>query len=356
MAGRLARPERRHYSIIGSTVSQLSHAEFIGPFPELPHVCVIADDGDQLRPVAGRFSNVPGATLMSWRRLLLLGIGAYLRHAPEHPGRWRLIEPAVRLAPALKGVRNPFVIRVRDGFRMQIDGSSQTGRMLYATGEYETETSRLMQRLLKPGDTMIDVGANIGYFTRLASRAVGPTGRIVAFEPMQPVRERLLRNIALNGLTNVTVCDDALADASGESVFYAGPANDTGLASLRPLSDSTEVKVRRARLDDMWSASDRIALIKIDVEGAEMAAIRGMTACLVRDAPDLILEVTDDYLRAMGSSAEELVSHLRGLGYSMYRIAHEQLVAIPDSAALKSCPTQFNALFTKKPGKAGQKA
>lgn len=293
---------------------------------------------------------------MGWRRLLLRGVGAYLRHAPDHPGRWRLIEPAVRLAPALKGVRHPFVIRVRDGFRMQIDGSSQTGRMLYATGEYESETSRLIQRLLQPGDTMIDVGANIGYFTLLASRAVGPTGRVVAFEPMEPVRERLLRNIALNGLTNVTVRDEALADASGESVFYAGPANDTGLASLRPLSDSAEVKVRRARFDDLWRTSDRIALIKIDVEGAEMAAIRGMTACLVRDAPDLILEVTDDYLRVMGSSADELVSHLRAQGYSMYRVAHERLVPIADSSALKSCPTQFNALFTRKSGESLAKA
>jgi FkbM family methyltransferase len=284
---------------------------------------------------------------VGWQLPALRVIGAYLRHSPDHPGRWRLIDPAVRLAPALRTVTRPMVIRVREGFVMQVDGSSQTGRMLYATGEYESETSRLVERLLGPGDTMIDVGANIGYFTILGARTVGGRGRVVAFEPMPQVRARLEQNIALNQLTNVAVRNEALSDASGPITFYAGPADDTGLASLRPLSGSSEVAVTRARFDDLLSPSDRVALVKIDVEGAEMAAIRGMSQCLRRDSPHVILEVTDDYLRVMGTSADALAAHMLGLGYSMYRISHGPLIPIRAANDLRKSPPQFNALFTK---------
>jgi ribosomal protein L11 methylase PrmA len=107
---------------------------------------------------------------MSWRLLALRALGSYLRHAPAHRGRWRLIAPAVALAPALKATRRSAVIRVREGFRFRVDGTSQTGRILYATGEYEAPTTRVIKRLLKPGDTVIDVGANIGYFSVVGAR------------------------------------------------------------------------------------------------------------------------------------------------------------------------------------------
>ncbi|MCU1384017.1 MAG: FkbM family methyltransferase [Acidobacteria bacterium] len=252
------------------------------------------------------------------------------------------------LAPALRDTRRVWTIRVREGFRMQIDGSSQTGRMLYATGEYESETTRIVTRFLAPGDTMIDVGANIGYFTILGARRVGPRGRVVAFEPVGRVRERLTYNLQLNDLTNVTVRDEALSAQSGAAEFFTGPQDDSGLASLRPLAASTRVSVMRARLDDLWDADQPIALIKIDVEGAEMAALEGMAGCLTRHSPDVIVEVTDEYLRALGASAAALVGFLTGQGYSMYRIDHDRLAPVA-AAGLGDCPSQFNAFFTKRP-------
>jgi len=259
-----------------------------------------------------------------------------------------LIAPAVALAPALRTRNRPFVIRVREGFRMQIDGSSQTGRMLYATGEYESETTRLIKRLLAPGQTMIDVGANIGYFAIVAARAVGPQGRVVAFEPVGPVRARLQRNLALNGLSRVEVREEALSASSGNVKFFTGPADDTGLASLRPLEGSRETTVRQVRFDDLWRVDDPVALVKIDVEGAEMAAIRGMSGTLRRWLPDIVVEVTDAYLQALGSSAAELMAFLTGIGYKMHRIATAGLERLNDPSELGRCPPQFNALFTTR--------
>jgi hypothetical protein len=106
--------------------------------------------------------------------------------------------------------------------------------------------------------------------------------------------------------------------------------------------------VTQARFDDLWKVDEPIALIKIDVEGAEMAALHGMSGCLARDEPDVILEVTDQYLRALGSSAESLVRFLADLGYSMYQIGANSLARIDRPADLTRCPPQFNALFTKK--------
>lgn len=285
---------------------------------------------------------------MSWQLTAVRALGTYLRHAPDHPGRWRLIAPAVALAPALRHTAASWVIDVREGFRIQVDGSSQTGRMLYATGEYESETTRIVKRLLRPGDTMIDVGANIGYFSLLGARTVGPRGHVVAFEPVTRVRQRLLHNLTLNDVANITVRDEALAASGGPAEFFTGPADDSGLASLRPLAASTRVSVMRARLDDLWETERPIALIKIDVEGAEMAALEGMAGCLSRDAPDLIVEVTDEYLRALGASAASLVAYLTNMGYSMYRIDHDGPVLV-GADGLEACPSQFNALFTKRP-------
>jgi FkbM family methyltransferase len=286
--------------------------------------------------------------MSSVRLLALRCIGAYLRHAPEHPGRWRLIEPAVSLAPALRSVRKPRALRVREGFLMEVDGSSQTGRMLYATGEYEGATTRVMKRLLKRGQTMVDVGANIGYFTLVASRAVGPDGRVVAFEPAAVVREQLHRNLGLNAVANAVVRDEALSAAPGTVEFFSGPEDDTGLASLRVLPKSTRTTVIQARFDDVWEPEAPVALIKMDIEGAEMAALEGMARCLSRFSPDLIVEVTDGYLRALGASAAALVGFLIERGYSMYRIDHDRLVPVTSAAALEGSPPQFNALFTKR--------
>jgi FkbM family methyltransferase len=281
-------------------------------------------------------------------RLMLLRLaGAYMRHVPTHPGQWRIANWAVRSAPLLKNVRQPIVIRLREGFRFRVEGSSQTGRIAYATGRYEPGTTAIIKARVRARDTVVDVGANIGYFSIVAARAVGPEGRVLAFEPVPAVRASLVSNLRLNDLEQVDVHDEALGATTEDVSFYPGPTDDSGLASLRPVAGSDEVRVRQIRFDDLWDRASRVGLIKIDVEGAELRVLEGMTACLTRDRPDLILEFTDEYLKALGSSAASLLAFVTNHGYRTYEILETgQLVPVRAETDLATCPTQFNAFCT----------
>jgi FkbM family methyltransferase len=261
--------------------------------------------------------------------------------------RWRLIPFALRLAQASLPQEEVRDVTTRSGFRMRVRLGDWLGRHVFVRGEYEPETAKVIDALLRPGDSFADVGANAGYFTLLASRRVGRRGRVIAFEPVPVTREELLTNVRLNRACNITVFDRALSNASGQATFSIGPTDHRGTSSFRPLTDeSALITVETARLDDLLPAEQKVHVIKIDVEGAEQMALEGMRDRLGRDTPDLIIEITDQYLRSLGNSAVALCELLSGLGYRMYAITYRGLVPFEPPAAA-SCP-QYNALFTMR--------
>ena len=273
----------------------------------------------------------------------------YLRHAPKQKGRWKLVNhylPVLREHGPKLGQRT---VRVRHGFKFHADLTDWIGQYIYLTGTYEPTTGTVIAALLEEGATMVDVGANVGYFTLLGASRVGAHGRVYAFEPIPNTRKRLLENLALNRTGNVTVMDAALSDEAGELEMYEGPAGHNGLSSLRPLEHSArKIQVQVSRLDDMAQDWPRIDLIKIDVEGAEHKALLGMNALLSRDQPHIVIELTDSFLRQFGHSSNDLTAWLEALGYHAYRIDENAL--IPFSAPIPGdWPDQFNALFTAGP-------
>jgi FkbM family methyltransferase len=236
-------------------------------------------------------------------------------------------------------------VSTRYGFRMRVEVGDWLGRHVYVTGEYEAQTSKVMAALLGPGQVMVDVGANVGYFALLAAHRVGSAGKVFAFEPLPQARAQLVRNVRLNGVGQVTVRAEALCDRAGEAKFYEGPQEHMGISSLRPLNGTTgRLRVPVGQLDCLLPPGQQVNLIKIDVEGAEYLALLGMLGCLQSHRPDLIVEVTDPFLRTLGHSAEMLCDKLRGLGYRMYAIDHDGL--LPISGWDATLPDQFNALFT----------
>lgn len=281
-------------------------------------------------------------------RLYLESVAFYLRRSPWEMGRWRLILQALPLTRSLMTQKQFRTVRTRHGFRLRVNQGDWLGGHVFLTGDYEPPTAALILKLLKPGDMFVDVGANIGFFTVLGSRAVGPTGRVLAFEPLAAARAELERNIRLNQCRNVVVHDEAVSDRESTNDYYAGPEDHQGISSLRSLSNASAVgQVQTIRLDDRIPTDHVVTLVKIDVEGAEYRVLDGFTERLILDRPDLIIEVTDAYLRELGNSSRTLRARLTSLGYQMYLIDEDRLIPVdtdsPEPAA------QYNAFFTTRP-------
>jgi FkbM family methyltransferase len=190
-------------------------------------------------------------------------------------------------------------------------------KSLFLYGALEVSETRLVQALLRPGMCVVDVGANIGFYTLVSARIVGPSGAVHAFEPNGVVRASLVANLALNGFQNVVVHDEAMASQSGSVLFYVSDWNEnSGISSLIP-GDGLKAEGERVpcvTLDDFAAtlAPRHIDVLKIDVEGAELDVIKGGRELLGRaDAPALIFE---------GHVVEPLVEALRPLGYHVRKL------------------------------------
>lgn len=141
----------------------------------------------------------------------------------------------------------------------------------------EPKLFKLLEDSLQPGDTFVDAGANIGFYSLLASRLVGPSGQVHSFEMMPATATMLRSNIAASGRSNVTVHEAALSDVSGEFVEASFNPRFLGQASVTSTLGAARtqtVRVRTTRFDDE-PLPDRIKLMKIDLEGNELRALQG---------------------------------------------------------------------------------
>jgi len=203
-------------------------------------------------------------------------------------------------------------LRTRAGRRIFEWGYHGYKRMLEA-GDIQALT-----QWIKPGTVVIDVGANIGFFTRYFARRVSDGGKVLAIEPEQNNFKRLtemLRKSRLNG--NVETFEAVAAEQSGELKLVINPLHP---ADHKIWQDG--VTVNAVSLDELAAARQwqPVSLIKVDVQGAEMLVLKGSLKILERFRPVLYLEVDDEGLRRMNSSAEELFRTVQKLGYSLHRI------------------------------------
>ncbi len=183
--------------------------------------------------------------------------------------------------------------------------------------DYEPWTTRIFLESLRPGMTVVDVGANIGYYTLHAAGAVGETGRVFAFEPSSANCSLLERNIALNRYRNVIVIRKAVGDRDGTTDLFIGSSGQHSLYYDRDHHKGSE-KVVIIPLD--LFLEDRgcpvLHLVKIDVEGAELAVLKGMRRSLAKsEVRRLIIEFCAGKLRKAGTEPTTLLSWLRETGF-----------------------------------------
>jgi FkbM family methyltransferase len=179
----------------------------------------------------------------------------------------------------------------------------------------------LIQAFLGAGDTYVDVGANLGVHSLRASRAVGGSGRVYAFEPNPRTRLRLRLHAAMNDARNIVIVELALSDHEGEGSLRSGDCYNSGMFTLeRHGLPENSVAVRICRGDSVLhslSMSGRV-LVKIDVEGHELSVLRGMRRWLAAVRPMLTVEITPAWLKEAGADACEVWRFFQELGYVGY--------------------------------------
>jgi len=210
------------------------------------------------------------------------------------------------------------------GSRIEQTLPSDISRCAFVTGCYEPNEMSLLSKLLNTGDTVVDIGANEGLYSLYASTIVGPAGRVVAVEPSPREVDRLRRNISLSRFGNINVHELAITDVEGAAELHLTDPRHAGQNTLgEPVYEETRVvqtvEVRTRTLDSFVEseALDRLDLLKIDVEGAEMSVLRGGESTLNRLRPVVLLELQDSTLRRQGSSASELTAHLGERDYEL---------------------------------------
>lgn len=204
--------------------------------------------------------------------------------------------------------------------------------LLRAVGRGGTQ-KRTLLALLRDGDVAIDIGANEGYFTLLMSDVVGRTGRVHAFEPIQPTFDRLSVRVADTAwFRNIALVRAACADTAGAATMFV-PGADSGQASLVrheaaawACADAVDAQpVDTIRFDDYAAANGltRIDFIKLDVEGAELAALTGMGATLAACRPLLCLELYREWTRGFGHEPRDVIGWLRRAGYDRWFVLRD---------------------------------
>ena len=182
---------------------------------------------------------------------------------------------------------------------------------------YEAHVARVVRDLLHPGMHVLDLGANIGYYTLLAATRVGPTGHVTAFEPDSGNIKLLARSVAANGLLNVTLFPCAVAAETSALRLIMDDSNGH-LASPETTGGQ---RVQAVTLDRLLGTSFRVDVIKMDIEGAEGLALAGMTRLIAAQRPLIICEFSPPALHTVSRHApERFLAHLRDLGYELFVI------------------------------------
>lgn len=274
------------------------------------------------------------------RLLVMYGAGL-----PYHPGKWRVVEKVVDTF-RLQSLHTEAQIVSRQGLRFALDTRSGIDRWIYYLGVYERVDTHLMLRMLQPGWVVLDVGANIGWYTLMAAKALAGTGAVHAFEPAPEEFARLSRNLALNAFRNVTPHEQALSDSAGQGLLTE--LRDGGMTRLATSTDSSSRPVSVTTLDAFAQATalERLDFIKVDIEGAESRFLQGGRATLARFRPMLIMELHEENLSSFGSSPAALVQEMQQLGYRVYRSTRrglERLTALPTRGSLFNVVALTNA-------------
>ena len=207
-----------------------------------------------------------------------------------------------------------------------------------------------LRAAVPPGSAVVDVGANIGFFTLMFGRWVGPAGRVIAIEPEHRNLATLRRRVARAGLDQIVECVQAVAaDRAGELRLAVNPAHPGD----HRIAEQGE-PVSALAIDDLTAGEGRpVALVKIDVQGAELLVLRGAWRTIQQHRPALFVELDDCALKKFGSSSRELIESLARRGYSGHALTRRGIgpPQLPTALAAQSAEGYIDVLFLPVEGR-----
>jgi FkbM family methyltransferase len=201
-----------------------------------------------------------------------------------------------------------------------VDPASNFGHQVQSETGYEPEMRETLEKLIQEQDTFIDLGGNEGFFSVVASKLTGPSGRVICIEPQQRLQKVLRQNFKQNGAENVEIVCSLIGDEEGHAELYESPDTNSGSSSRYqvtryPLPRQKVGQTTLVRLFEELNIA-RVRLIKIDIEGAEYEAIFGARQLFQDEVFDYIaLELHPEILESRGISPESIHAFLASCGY-----------------------------------------
>ena len=218
-------------------------------------------------------------------------------------------------------------LRDRWGSELLLHPYYLVDRAIIAFGDYDGTLHRFLEEHVRPGMICLDIGANIGEMALHMARLVGPHGHVHAFEPVPSVLARLRQNVQRNNLADrITVHPVALSNTTGTAriAFAEDTAENQGMGSLvtRDGPLHAECEVPTMTIDDFVRTHgiERIDLMKIDIQGAELLLLEGGRHVFGEMSPDLLMEVSPEDLRSLGRTSRDLLATVAAYGYTIHEL------------------------------------
>ncbi len=244
------------------------------------------------------------------------------------------------------------IFTVRGGIKLKLTQKEAIDLGIFHLGAVHLFETFVIEKILSEGDVAIDVGTyKDGWHSLLSAKIVGKKGHVYSFEPHPVFFKQFLENIKLNGFDNITVEKLGISDKQGTAPFYSivlasSLFRDT-LSEVYQFPEKPDLSIKTTTLDNYAKKRGlkKIKFIKIDAGGAEMKVFTGAKNLLSsRSAPDIMVEISDNELKAGGSHREEVLSYLNSLGYEAFIFTPKGL----RSYSHKGNQITPNLFFTKR--------
>lgn len=220
-------------------------------------------------------------------------------------------------------------------YQMSLDIYSYMGGCIYWAGYHHISETIYLKSFLKSNMTFIDIGANQGEFSLLASQTI-TEGEIFAFEPVTSNIQKFKKNVGLNNIQNITLFEFGLSNSKTSLPIYTSEASsetiNEGLSTLFSTGSKNKLEqiVELEVFDDVFF--DRLTsldFVKIDIEGSELFALQGMSKTLEKFKPQILIEINQECFQAAGYTTVELLTFLKQFNYKAYMLLRGKLVEVP---------------------------